>query len=159
MVGLLPKEIVLYLSRDEQSKKMLARAQVAELLIEKGAYVNAQNNRGWTPLHIAAYWNRKDIAKLLLENGANPTVGDSSGKTPKDAAIEAGNEEIAKLIESWQRELAKALISLYYKEKELKEGKVQNILERIRGREIEEEVKELITKLIKQEESMQRGKQ
>jgi uncharacterized protein YukE len=121
--------------------------------------VNARNNRGWTPLHIAAYWNRKDIAKLLLENGANPTVGDSSGKTPKDAAIEAGNEEIAKLIESWQRELAKALISLYYKEKELKEEEIQNILERIRGREIEEEVKELITKLIKQEESMQQGKQ
>jgi ankyrin repeat protein len=96
--------------------------KVAELLVEKGASVNARNNRGWTPLHIAAYWNRKDIAKLLLENGANPTVGDSSGKTPKDAAIEAGNEEIAKLIESWQRELAKSLISFHYKETKLKEN-------------------------------------
>jgi predicted CopG family antitoxin len=43
--------------------------------------------------------------------------------------------------------------------KRTKGGEVQNILERIRGREIEEEVKELITKLIKQEESMQQGKQ
>jgi hypothetical protein len=128
-------------------------------LIEKGADVNARNNHGWTPFHIAAYWNRKDIAKLLLENGANPTVRDSSSKTPKDAAIEAGNEEIAKLVENWQREFAKALIPLYYKEKELKGEKIQNVLERIRGPEIEKEVKELITKLIKQEESMQQGKQ
>ena len=66
------------------------------------ADINAKNGRGWTPLHVAAFWNRIEIAMLLLENGANPAAEDSNGKTPEDVAIETGNYE---MVASMRRKL------------------------------------------------------
>lgn len=33
--------------------------------------VNINNDRQWTPLLIAAYYDQNEVAKILLENGAN----------------------------------------------------------------------------------------
>ena len=43
--------------------------EIAELLIEKGADVNAKNERSWTPLHIAARSGHEEIADLLRKHG------------------------------------------------------------------------------------------
>ncbi|MDR0772959.1 MAG: ankyrin repeat domain-containing protein [Wolbachia pipientis] len=37
-------------------------------LIVRGANVNAQNNYGWTPLHLAVECGCKDVVRFLLDN-------------------------------------------------------------------------------------------
>ena len=54
----------------------------AELLIEKGADIEAKNKGGSTPLHIAALSGSGDIAKLLIDNGADIKAKDIFGSTP-----------------------------------------------------------------------------
>ncbi len=44
---------------------------VAELLIAKGANVNAKDRGGWTPLHMAILYNRKAMAELLRQHGGH----------------------------------------------------------------------------------------
>ena len=41
-----------------------------EALLAAGSDVNEGNDRGWTPLHAAAYANQAEIAALLIEKGA-----------------------------------------------------------------------------------------
>ena len=44
---------------------------VARLLIERGADIDAKDNNGSTPLHYAAVENSFDVARLLIDSGAN----------------------------------------------------------------------------------------
>ena len=61
----------------------LARqATVAQLLLEEGASVDAQNEHGMTPLHKQVIWGRIAIVRLLLEAGADVNVRDERGWTP-----------------------------------------------------------------------------
>lgn len=39
--------------------------------LDKGADVNISVTHNWTPLHYAAYYNKKDTAELLIHSGAN----------------------------------------------------------------------------------------
>ena len=48
---------------------------VAKLLIERGKMpVNALDQSGWSPLHLAAGHNYLDIVRLLLKNGAHINI-------------------------------------------------------------------------------------
>ena len=59
--------------------------EIAELLIDKGADVNAVGGLlGWTPLHWAASEGRKEVAELLIAKGANVNAKDDHGETPLD---------------------------------------------------------------------------
>lgn len=58
---------------------------MARLLIARGANVNAANDQGTTPLHLAAY---PQMAKLLVEAGAAIEARDHGGNTPLHAATE-----------------------------------------------------------------------
>jgi ankyrin repeat protein len=51
-------------------------------LLKSGYDVNAQDKKGWTPLHVAAEYNLKDIVQLLLDNGADVHLKDSWGNIP-----------------------------------------------------------------------------
>ncbi|MHC4112111.1 MAG: ankyrin repeat domain-containing protein, partial [Planctomycetota bacterium] len=54
---------------------------VAKLLIDNGADVNAKNEYGRTPLHTAAGGGNEQMVELLIERGAQVDVKDSRGTT------------------------------------------------------------------------------
>ena len=70
------------------------KKEIAELLIDKGADVNAKYD-GWTPLHDAASYGHKEIAELLITNGADVNAKDIIGFTPLQFAQ---TKEIAELL-------------------------------------------------------------
>jgi len=51
--------------------------------------VNAENNTGKTPLHIAATHAHDGVCHVLISNGANVYAKDCDGKTPLDCCKEA----------------------------------------------------------------------
>lgn len=64
--------------------------EMLKLLLNKGASINAQNDKGETALHLAALVQEEDIAlpKLLLQYGANPQLENIQGHTAIDYAID-----------------------------------------------------------------------
>ena len=70
-----------------------------DALLASGADVNEPNDRGWTPLHQAAYSNRCDLAAVLIRSGADPDAeAHGSGGTPLIAALFWGHREMADLL-------------------------------------------------------------
>jgi ankyrin repeat protein len=70
-----------------------------EALLAAGADVNDANDRGWTPLHAAAYANKPQIAAVLIEKGAAlDAEAHGSGGTPLIAALFWGHREVADLL-------------------------------------------------------------
>jgi hypothetical protein len=53
--------------------------EIARLLLQNGAEVNAKGYDGWTPLHFAANHGNVDILHLLVENGANLEAQENAG--------------------------------------------------------------------------------
>ena len=96
--------------------------EVAQLLIAKGADVNAKDTRGRTPIDLAINQGRKEIAKLLLsksgdvslhtaayigdlqrvekfiDGGANVDAKDQKGQTALHYAAKAGQIPVANLL-------------------------------------------------------------
>jgi ankyrin repeat protein len=70
---------------------------VAELLLAHGADVNATNNAGWTPLHLAAKNGCKDEIELLLANKAAINATNNGGQT--QLGLTAGNRFHRAIIE------------------------------------------------------------
>jgi len=68
-----------------------------QLLLAKGANVNARMNRGQTALMVASYHGYNDTVSLLLANGADACL-DSNGETALIWAERNGHSEIAELL-------------------------------------------------------------
>ena len=64
------------------------RTEVVELLIAKGADVNAKSESGRTPLIWASLYNRKKIVELLITKGADINAKTNNGLTALDKATE-----------------------------------------------------------------------
>jgi ankyrin repeat protein len=70
-----------------------------EALLAAGADVNDANDRGWTPLHAAAYSNNPEIAESLIAEGAAlDAEAHGAGGTPLIAALFWGHREVADLL-------------------------------------------------------------
>lgn len=66
----------------QESLLMLARSsEMTRLLIERGASIDSQDNRGWTALVCTKH------TVLLLESGADPNIPDNLGETPLMHAV------------------------------------------------------------------------
>ncbi len=62
------------------------RYAIAQVLIEKGANVNAAARNKWTPLHDALYTNQLKLARLLLDHGASCDAENDKSQTALDLA-------------------------------------------------------------------------
>ncbi len=72
---------------------------LVEYLLAAGADVNAANDRGWTPLHQAAYSNQCAIAETLIRSGADlDAEAHGAGGTPLVVALFWGHVEVADLL-------------------------------------------------------------
>ena len=57
-----------------------------DILVQKGAQLDARNNVGQTPLHLAVMVNRPKIVDKLLLLGAKPNLEDDNNASPHDMA-------------------------------------------------------------------------
>ena len=55
---------------------------MARVLVDYKADVNAKGKGGRTPLHLAVMYDHRDIVELLLANGADVNAKDDDGVTP-----------------------------------------------------------------------------
>ncbi|MDD9901845.1 MAG: ankyrin repeat domain-containing protein [Alphaproteobacteria bacterium] len=70
---------------------------IAELLLEKGADIDAHTNDGSTALHFAAQSKNIDIAMVLLKAGADKTIRDNGGRLALDYT--SPNSDLARLLQ------------------------------------------------------------
>ena len=63
------------------------RAEAIELLIGRGADVNAVDRDGGTALHAAAFLGHEKAVDVLIRNGAKVNATNGRGNTPLDGAI------------------------------------------------------------------------
>lgn len=76
-------------------------ADMARVLIERGADVNATDSAGMNVLHVAAHpwWGENAaLVRLLLDHGSDPTVPDARGRKPREIALQKGYEDTAALL-------------------------------------------------------------
>ncbi|CAN7998776.1 unnamed protein product [Ixodes hexagonus] len=73
---------------------------VAEILLEHGAYVDVVNREGDTPLHKAAYTGREGLVMLLLKYNADVFIINCEGQSPKQVAESVDIKNILTAAES-----------------------------------------------------------
>lgn len=86
----------------QQTKKLFIAVEQNNLekvksYITKGAYINAKDKNGETPLHLASCSDHSVIAQVLIKEGANIEAIDKFNRTPLHFAIKKNKIEIVKL--------------------------------------------------------------
>jgi len=71
---------------------------IAEMMIVKGANVNAKDINRKTPLHFAASEGNTKVVELLIVNGANVNAMNNGNFTPLSYAIQNRHDDIAALL-------------------------------------------------------------
>ena len=74
------------------------KVNTMEMLIARGATIDARSESDATPLHQAVLRNHPEAVKLLLNNNANVNLKNKSGYTPLDYATANKRTEITKLL-------------------------------------------------------------
>ncbi|MEG4228888.1 ankyrin repeat domain-containing protein [Microcoleus sp. N9_B2] len=84
--------------RDDYRRTPLHYAATKEVAALLMLDINAIDQSGDTPLHLAVDRGSQDIAELLIANGARVNVRNAKGQTPLYRAIAIGHNEIAALL-------------------------------------------------------------
>ncbi|CAI5955026.1 unnamed protein product [Closterium sp. NIES-65] len=71
---------------------------LARVMINRGASVNAEDQRLVTPLHLAAEQVNPEMVQLLLGHGALCGAADAEGRNPRDYAERVGSAHCARLL-------------------------------------------------------------
>ncbi|XP_072242609.1 ankyrin repeat domain-containing protein 27 isoform X2 [Leuresthes tenuis] len=96
--------IVTPFSRDDRGYTPLhvaalcGQAQFIDLLVHKGALVNATDYHTLTPLHLACQRGYQGVSLLLLHYKANADAQDNNGNTPLHLACMYGHEDCVKAL-------------------------------------------------------------
>ena len=69
--------------------------QDIERFLDDGAYVDASDDEGWSPLMLAVREGKDLAARMLLKAGADPNARSRNGEYPLMWAIEAGRSQLA----------------------------------------------------------------
>lgn len=64
----------------------MRRIRLVMVLCSARADVGLMDERGWTPLHYAAYAGDTDVCGYLLSQGATKSARDAQKKQPRDYA-------------------------------------------------------------------------
>jgi ankyrin repeat protein len=70
--------------------------EFAEVLVDEGANLNAQTDKGDTPLHKAVY--NYEMAVMLVGKGANVNIKNNEGETVLHIAARDGRRDVAELV-------------------------------------------------------------
>ncbi|CAI6101215.1 unnamed protein product [Clonostachys chloroleuca] len=68
------------------------------MLLDKGANINAVDNRKMTALHLAIKGGHRGVISVLIQKGARVDLKDDSGSTPLVMAIKSGSKDVTKLL-------------------------------------------------------------
>ncbi|XP_068550045.1 ankyrin repeat domain-containing protein 27 isoform X2 [Anas acuta] len=96
--------IITPFSRDDRGYTPLhiaaicGQTSLVDLLVAKGAIVNATDYHGSTPLHLACQKGYQNVTLLLLHYKASMDVQDNNGNTPLHLACTYGHEDCVKAL-------------------------------------------------------------
>ncbi|KAM8775451.1 ankyrin repeat domain-containing protein 27 isoform 2-T2 [Rhynchonycteris naso] len=96
--------VVTPFSRDDRGHTPLhvaalcGQASFIDLLVSRGAIVNATDYHGSTPLHLACQKGYQSVTLLLLHYKASADVQDNNGNTPLHLACTHGHEDCVKAL-------------------------------------------------------------
>uniref|UniRef100_A0A1A8EE69 Ankyrin repeat domain 27 (VPS9 domain) n=1 Tax=Nothobranchius kadleci TaxID=1051664 RepID=A0A1A8EE69_NOTKA len=77
---------------------LCGQAQLIDMLVHKGAPVNATDYHALTPLHLACQRGYQGVCLLLLHYKANADAQDNNGNTPLHLACMYGHEDCVKAL-------------------------------------------------------------
>jgi hypothetical protein len=83
---------------EEIKRGKKCRLDVLRHLLDAGANPNAQDEEGWTALHLAVKEENKKACRFLLKNGANVNALTYARSTPMLVAKFNGNRGIIRLL-------------------------------------------------------------
>ena len=74
--------------------------QIAKLLLDESAYIDAESPNGSTPLMMAARYGSTELVKLLIDEGADIRIKNQLGLSALDFAKDGVRPDAMRLIES-----------------------------------------------------------
>ena len=81
-----------------QAASRFGHADVAQLLLEHSADVEAQGSFQWTPLILASEGGHVEVVRVLLEHGADTKAQTKNGCGPLERASNGGHVEVARIL-------------------------------------------------------------
>ena len=74
-----------------------------KFLLDKGAFVNKTDNRGYTVLLYATQSDNAYLVEVLLKSGSDPSKGNTSGIIPVQVAVENTYQQLSRVTYTFRR--------------------------------------------------------